>query len=471
MGQSMSEKSKPREGTIAVNGNLIKRLRENKGWSREAMVEEIQRLHVLHPELISPIDTVNTLVRIESNSVGYPKNISAIAKALGTSVEDLRVHNPISIFQSLIEDRTKDFVGREFVFDAIEQFKTDKASGYFIIEGPPGIGKSSIMAAYHKRVECPIHFNVRSAGIVNYDQFLQGISQQLNARFSITTGLPPKNARDGSHLLKLLQEASEQLKWNDKLVVAVDALDEANKSSLQQGENILLLPPTLPTGVYFVLTTRPKANLPLYLQTHVHHFNLLDYDKHNLDDIRKYVEISAEKPKLRSWLKTHGIKEKEFIDQLTLLSEGNFMYLHYVLPSIAEGHYEGLSFEKLPRGLERYYEDHWRRMGMTQSPLPMHKIKIIYILSEIEEPVTRSMIADFASEDELTVQGVLDEWGEFLQEDYVDDERCYQVYHASFQDFLRRNDTLQSAGVTLPGIHECLSERMLNSMKELFDDE
>ena len=51
-------------------------------------------------------------------------------------------------FQSLIEEKTAGFVGREFVFQAIEEFLTSQPSGYFIIEGEPGIGKSAILAKY-----------------------------------------------------------------------------------------------------------------------------------------------------------------------------------------------------------------------------------------------------------------------------------------------------------------------------------
>ena len=53
-----------------------------------------------------------------------------------------------SRFQALIEDKTKDFVGREYVFNAIADFLTNQPNGYFIIEGHPGMGKSAILAEY-----------------------------------------------------------------------------------------------------------------------------------------------------------------------------------------------------------------------------------------------------------------------------------------------------------------------------------
>jgi nucleoside phosphorylase len=49
-------------------------------------------------------------------------------------------------FQALIQDKTKDFVGRQYVFDRIESFIEENPHGYFTIIGDPGMGKSAILA-------------------------------------------------------------------------------------------------------------------------------------------------------------------------------------------------------------------------------------------------------------------------------------------------------------------------------------
>ena len=50
-------------------------------------------------------------------------------------------------FESLIKERTAGFVGRDFIFTAIDGFLSDHTfpSGYIIIRGEPGIGKSALM--------------------------------------------------------------------------------------------------------------------------------------------------------------------------------------------------------------------------------------------------------------------------------------------------------------------------------------
>ncbi|WRH66405.1 MAG: Swt1 family HEPN domain-containing protein [Planktothrix sp. GU0601_MAG3] len=64
----------------------------------------------------------------------------------------------------LIQEKTEGFVGREFVFDAIQTFLDHQPNGYFIIEGDPGIGKSAILAKYVEETGCVAHFNVRFSG-------------------------------------------------------------------------------------------------------------------------------------------------------------------------------------------------------------------------------------------------------------------------------------------------------------------
>jgi Cdc6-like AAA superfamily ATPase len=48
-------------------------------------------------------------------------------------------------FSAYITDRTRDFVGREWVFAEIDRWLADSdAPRYFIITGEPGIGKTAI---------------------------------------------------------------------------------------------------------------------------------------------------------------------------------------------------------------------------------------------------------------------------------------------------------------------------------------
>mgnify|MGYP006309417551 CR=1 FL=1 len=148
-------------------------------------------------------------------------------------------------------------------------------------------------------------------------------------------------------------------------------------------------------------------------------------------------------------------------------SEGNFMYLHYVLPEIEKGAYQDLELDKLPAGLQNYYEDHWRRMGMTDKPLPKDKIKIIYILSLLPEPLSIEQLSKLTNEDFYNVQNVINEWVAFLHDHIreADTKKRYSFYHESFRDFLHRNDIIKAAKVTLPGINDIIAKQLLLRFK------
>lgn len=364
--------------------------------------------------------------------------------------EQLKKAIPVGVrpeFQAWMQEKNEGFVGRKFVFDAIAKFLTSQPKGYFIIEADPGVGKSALLAKYVRDTQCVFHFNIRSQGINRADQFLQGICSQIISRYNLSypLELPADATRDGKFLGKLLEEVSRKLKSGEKLVIAVDALDEVDQID-HKGSNILYLPVTLPKGVYFVLTQRPIA-LPLNVNPVPDRLNLMQYPAESLQDIQTYIRTRTQKsPKLREWINGQGLSVDEFVMQLGDKSENNFMYLRYVLAEIESGNYGNLSLDNLPQGLMAYYEDHWRRMGMLDRPLPMHKVAIVYFLAELREPVSRRFLAELCGEKSLTVQMVLDEWQQFLRETQIESETRYSIYHQSFSDFLDRKDIVQAYG-------------------------
>jgi hypothetical protein len=376
--------------------------------------------------------------------------------------------SPLNQFQSLIADKTEGFVGREYVFSAITDFIDNQPNGYFTIEADPGVGKSAILAKYVQQHDCVAHFNVRSQSINRAFHFLESACRQLIERYNLPyPSLPAEATRDGGFLAQLLNEISPKLGEGEKLVLVIDALDEVDLASQDASANILYLPASLPKGVYFLLTRR-RVTLPFVVQTPQRLFNLMEYKEQSRRDVQDYIRGATKRPKLRAWIDKRGLTVEEFVNQLADKSENNFMYLRYVLPQIEEGFYQDLSIDSLPKGLEGYYEDHWRRMGMTAKPLPCTKLKIVYILGEIRQPVSRRLISEYAEEKQLTVQDVLDEWEQFLHEQEIDNQTCYSIYHASFQDFLHRKDIVQAAGVDIPDINAMIADRLWEG---LFGDE
>ncbi|MGB7445023.1 MAG: ATP-binding protein [Coleofasciculaceae cyanobacterium] len=391
------------------------------------------------------------------------RNVSQEITQIRQYLEKLQPRAAVPLqFESLIADKTAGFVGREFVFAAIERFLQTQPNGYFIIEADPGVGKSAILAEYVRQTGCVAHFNVRSQGITRTEQFLQSVCGQLIERYRLPypTPIPGENTRDGNFLARLLHEIRRDVacnvstpQHNAPIIIAVDALDEVELTSQTAGANLLYLPASLPHGVYFILTKRP---LPLPLPVNKYPiFDLMQYKAESLQDLQRYIRQRVTDTRLlQEWIAQRGLSVDEFVTILAEKSDRNFMYLRYVLPEIANGAYQDLNkIENLPQGLEQYYYQHWQNMGMTAKPLPRDKIKIVYVLAEALEPVSCQLISELAGEDSLTVQEVLDEWGQFLREQRIDGLTRYSIYHASFQDFLHCKEIVKRAGETIQDVN------------------
>ncbi len=392
--------------------------------------------------------------------------VAALSGKVEHAVDSFPIGSLETVFTDLIEEKTDGFVGREYILQEIKDSLASMPKGIVTVAGDPGAGKSAILATFVKRTGCIGYFNIRSEGIVRADQFLRFLCRQLIARYDLPYLSVPDNAtRDGAFLHRLLAEASHKLPKGASLLIAVDALDEADQSSHSPGTNILFLPQSLPSNAYFIVSRR-RTTVP-WLTNEPHHLidlGLLQYQDATRHDIKTYIRNAALRPRLKEWLDRRAIKSDHFVEVMATKSENNFMYLWYVLPALEQGKYGDLSIDALPVGLEQYYEYHWTFMGMTSSPLPRAKINIVYILSEVREPVSRELLSQMSSEDQVTVQEVLDDWQQFLHKDHAFRPARYSLYHGSFRDFLSRKDIVQAAGVTLPEINKLISDQLLTGI-------
>jgi len=394
------------------------------------------------------IDTIKRLLRFQRVNRWQ---VTKIAKVLGIEPTDIvdpkdwYAQNSLPPeFESLIGEKIKTFCGRQFVFKAFQDFIKENPQGYFTIIGDAGMGKSSIVAKYVSEHQSPCYFNILVEGRNRPELFLKSIRQQLIDRYQL-----PNSAE--ADLPTLLAKVAGQLTAGERLVIAIDALDEVEQEA---GENLLHLPTTLPDRVYFLLTRRPynlgKKRLSVSPGVPVKELDLRGnkYVNSNQDDIKEYIRFvlntdSDYKDRLRNWIQTRSIADTTFVEQVANKSENNFMYLRYVLPAIAKGDYNDLSLKELPDGLQEYYQNHWVRMGMEAKPGQLREI-ILYILLEIGTPIPCEMIAGIAGVHKSDAARVLDEWVEYLKKQDVEGETCYTIYHASFLDFLKSKREMDS---------------------------
>ncbi len=373
-----------------------------------------------------------------------------IYNILAQAPQVLATHMRVRDFMALVEERTRDFVGRRYIFDEIDRAIADPAfpCGYIVIKGEPGIGKTALVARLVKERGYVHHFNTSVQNIRSTRDFLANLCAQLIVRYGLKhDALPPKAMDDSGFLLELLAEAAEERK-DVPVVVVVDAIDEAEDSSLSAGANRLSLPQVLPGGVFFVLTMREKHDERLFVDKRKD-IPLKDTDPRNQDDVRSYVLkfVSDHRSKMMPKIEQWGGHEGRFIEVLAEKSEGNFQYLYFVLPDIRDGRLNAGNIDKienLPQGLHGYYQRHWRTMkAKDMGHYKRLQRPVLCFLATAREPISVAMLVEWT---ELTPEEILDvikNWREFLNERQSDKgKRLYHIYHASFGEFLDEEEGL-----------------------------
>ncbi|HEY9665867.1 MAG TPA: ATP-binding protein [Coleofasciculaceae cyanobacterium] len=329
------------------------------------------------------------------------------------------VNTPGSLtkFQQLLQEKSTNFVGRKFVFTTIHEFLQKYDRGYFTLIGAPGSGKSAILAKYVTSNPHVIYYSAQVEGKNRADQFLLDICTQLinyypdvGAEYIVSL---PDNATEGSWFLSLLlQKISDSLEPDQPLIIAIDALDAIAPDSQPASSNLLYLPRYLPAKVYFLLTRRPfvRERSRLLIEAPSQVLTLEDYPEQNRADVQAYIQ---------QYLTPLHLTEQEFSEQLTAQSENNFMYLSQILAAIAEGFYSELfQFDRIPPGLEAYYQNHWHRMnGNDLSPIELAVLRSLVTLQPPfdKQGISAELIAQMIDEDDYEVEVVLQNWIEFLR--------------------------------------------------------
>ncbi|MEH2290179.1 ATP-binding protein [Nostoc sp.] len=369
-------------------------------------------------------------------------------------------------FEQIIQEKSHNFVGREFVFTAINNFLHRHNQGYFTIIGAPGSGKSAILANFVTNNPQVIYYNAELEDKNRADEFLINICTQLINQYSLNYTSLPDNATEGSWFFSsLLQQISDELEPDQKLIIAIDGLNCIDRNSQPSGTNLFYLPRYLPDKVYFLLSRRPflREKSGLLIETPSQSLDLADYPEENRQDIQAYIQnyLTTEEipptplkkggntPLLRgdikSWLSNHQISEQEFCDRLTTLSENNFMYLSQVISAIAENFYLiPFQYNQLPPVLEAYYQQHLHKMFPSEQKAE-HSTDVLNVLIQQQKAISvealaqpAAGIAQIIDTDEYEVEEVLENWLEFLQQKPIASEAHYSLYHSSFRDWLRK---------------------------------
>jgi hypothetical protein len=401
-----------------------------------------------------------------------PAALTNIFEILQKASAPLSTYMRLEEFQTLVAERTRDFVGRDFIFAAIDAALRDPefSSGYILVQGEPGIGKTALMAQLVRQRGYIHHFNIAPQNIRSPKDFLGNVCAQLMVRYGLGyTTLPERALIDSGVLSDLLQEAAARA-GGAPVVVLVDALDEAEDRGLPANTNRLYLPAVLPAGIFFVVTTREQHDYRLSVDRR-RDIYLKQNDPQNESDVLRYVRafIAGHRAQMERRMTEWGVDAGEFAQVMQEKSQGNFMYLVHVLRDIRDGQLTRVTVDeirKLPSGLREYYQRHWRTMKeQDRDRFERLYEPIVCTLAVVQEPVTIVQLTAWtkritgAALSPRRIKEVIDEWRQFLNEDHSTERApSYRIYHASFQDFLREE-------VGLAFYHDAVAQTALDKIQ------
>jgi DNA polymerase III delta prime subunit len=380
-------------------------------------------------------------------------------------------HIPRQIFKNIVDDKTREFVGRNYIYDQIDEYLNNKSfpSGYIILKGEPGIGKTALMANLVRQRGWIHHFVTE--GTDSTESFLASICSQLIVKYELPDSKlpecePEKRIRTYKEFMdeQLLPQAIEK---DNKVVILVDALDEAKISPLDGDLNILGLPKTLPQGVFFIVTSREADDEHFYVNNN-RRIDIKDDDDDNLNDVKEYVTTYLEDPGVKQQIEKWKVCDDKFVEVITEKSEGNFMYLFYVMTDIKE---QKLSedikdgIHDLPQGLNGYYSKLWNFMERSyKDRFKEIDEKVIRIIAALHTPASISYIAEISKFPTNTVSEIINLWRNCFNEIIENNKQYYRIYHRSFYDFLKRKLHFDDITSFDAQANKLIVENMLNKL-------
>lgn len=368
------------------------------------------------------------------------------------------------------------FCGREWLSKRVREWLSDRnASRILLIDGSPGIGKSSFMA--HEFI-----FNA-SVGAILFCEWddpefnsLDAISRcmvfQLATKFSdyrnqivqyLRIGQKLENSSrnlesdDGVFRFLLLRQLRNLIDGERPTVIilidGIDELDETNYGGRRRNMFAELLQQEIdnfPRWIRFVVTSRCDSRVTLPLQNvDVIHMNEAVTD--NNQDIRQYLEHELE-----------GKLSPEEINQITEKCDGNFLYAKMAADAIKA---EKLSVRDILAGetgnLGFIYRHYFDRTFQNLEEYEEIYYSAIAVLAVTEERIPDSTFRNIIGWPQRKYQQYLKVMSPFL----ASGREYLGLYHKSLQEWLLSEEADEYMVDKLDGIRE-IGKGCLRSYEE-----
>jgi hypothetical protein len=361
-------------------------------------------------------------------------------------------------FTPLMIEKLKGFIGREWLFREIDEWRSNDNPAALLIVGEPGIGKSAIIAAlvcrklkdqvlaYHCcRTDTPATLapasfvrslaSMLASHLEEYATMIEGASIGDLLRRSDTDPVSVFEAAILAPLHRIRQPEKP------RYYLLIDGLDEALTRAP---------PPTivevlstridrLPSWLRMIATTRNDPGVLRQLRGLRAHV-LSAQDPRNQDDVRRFVRYRLREPTLCAKAKESQKIFASLEDDLLRASAGNFLFVKTALDAIGTGQLGFEHLQNLPPGLSSLYDIFFRRLFRDPGKDFVLSRKVLEAVAAAREPLTREQIAaatDLDPEEELPP--ILSRLASFVPSE----QGRYALFHKSLFDWLTGWDVQQ----------------------------
>jgi len=292
-------------------------------------------------------------------------------------------HDPLDHTFPVDEGR---LVENTTMFAELDELVDTLDSGYVVLTGRPGSGKSTLLATYarHRRDtrDDPVleyycftgPTDPRARERVMIETFVRSMSVRVRQMFYELFSSEQTPDRDVGQMWNLLEQAGRHVAEQGKqLVVIVDGLDHALRSSVNLETVAGLLPPVLPQNVLVMVGTQSHADLASFLRApelpseqyiELHGFSPEDTNTYlQLANVERYVAAT-----------TAFDSSPTAIQRIWEITEGLPLYLRYMTDRLLEEEPEDIiawldSWPQIGGDISRYYRWLWPRFDAKQETI------------------------------------------------------------------------------------------------------
>ena len=465
---------------------VVEIIRKETGLQKKEFTDFLNRLDFQLKQ--DPIHIIKDAIGTKFSLLGIEKNL--VDKLLTSVVEwsistekitkeevlrqlglSERFEDKLSHYFKVVDDNY--YVANNRLLNSIQKSVDELDGGYILVEGLPGIGKSTALTKFQQQNEdiaftyyCFIPDSKNNFGELRHktNYFLKSMCVGIENRFP-DVNLPSRYSND--YESKFVEYIDKLSTLGRKIIFVVDGLDHVHRD-LAFSENSLLnnIKGNLPNNIFIIVSTQYKTVLAKDVLQQI-----------NLDSRRYITAKGFTQRKIKEYLTNKGIDHSEILELVEKVSSGIPVYLHYISELLLKT--DKRKYVKLLNNLpelkdgeiDTYHEYLYGNVEFSE-----YARWVLSFLSYRKEHTNIELINFIllklgVDSDLIKVRQVINTYSHLLKQN---DSGNFSVFHNSFREFILRKtkDIVDNFGPALIEYYEenpNTDEAFRNYFSHLYD--